>query len=460
MPRSRATAASPDLSPKEGLVPVSGWGRSQVVMARELASEDLAAATQDASLTRGLGRSYGDASLPAHEGDRVALSVRANRLLAFDEATGVLRAEAGFSLADLVRTLLPRRWFTPVSPGTQFVTFGGMVASDVHGKNHHVAGSFGRHVRSLLMRTGEGKVVRCSRDVHPELFAATLGGMGLTGHILEVELALEKVPSPWIEEVVELAPDLDGLLERLRGAAADWPMTVSWVDAFAKGRHFGRGVVIKGRWADPVAAPSRPPLPRSRLAVPFQTPSFLLNNLTGRSFYELYYRLHARLARRGPRIVHPEAHWYPLDSLLNWNRLYGSQGFTQYQCVLPDREDGDAVRRCFELLRDLRATPFLSVVKDLGDQGEGLLSFPRRGITLSLDIPIDRQRIQGVVDRLNELVLGCGGRIYLTKDAFTRAEHFRAMEPRLAAWREVREKWDPQQRLKSALSVRLLGDEP
>jgi decaprenylphospho-beta-D-ribofuranose 2-oxidase len=457
--RSRAAASAPDLAPRDGLVPVSGWGRSQVVLAREVVSEDLGAATEGVSLTRGLGRSYGDASLPAREGDRVAASLRANRLLAFDAASGVLRAEAGFSLADLVRALLPRGWFTPVSPGTQYVTFGGMVASDVHGKNHHVAGTFGRHVRSLLMRTGEGRVLTCSREQHPELFAATLGGMGLTGHILEVEVALQKLPSPWIEEEVELAPDLDGLLERLRSAAADWPMTVSWVDAFARGRQFGRGVVVKGRWAEPHAAPARPPGRRPRLAVPFQMPSFLLNRLTGRSFYELYYRLHGQLARRGRRIVHPEAHWYPLDNLLHWNRLYGSQGFTQYQCVLPERED-DAVRRCFELLQQLGATPFLAVVKDFGAEGEGLLSFPRPGTTLSLDIPIDPRRIQGVVDRLNELVLACGGRIYLTKDAFTRAEHFRAMEPRLPAWREVREKWDPQQRLKSALSVRLLGDEP
>ncbi len=434
---------------------MSGWGRSQIVLARELASEDLLSSTEHATLTRGLGRSYGDASLPAREGGRVAASVRANRLLDFDAATGLLRAEAGFSISGLLRTFLPRGWFTPVTPGTQFVTFGGMVASDVHGKNHHRAGSIGSYVRSLRLRTGEGKVLHCSREEEPELFAATLGGMGLTGHILEVELQLERTPSPWIEQEIEVLPDLHTLLERLRAAAAEWPMTVSSVDAFARGRHFGRGVLVKGRWAERDRAPRHPPGDLFRPTVPFEMPSFLLNDLTGRLFYELY----TRIQRTGRRIVHPEPFFYPLDAIRHWNRLYGRRGFTQYQCVFPDRDDTTGVQRCFELLQQLDAKPFLAVVKDLGAEGEGLLSFPRPGITLSLDIPIDRSRTQGVVDRLNELVLACGGRVYLSKDAFTRAEHYRAMEPRLPEWRRVREKWDPQQRLSSALAVRLLGDD-
>jgi FAD/FMN-containing dehydrogenase len=279
--------------------------------------------------------------------------------------------------------------------------------------------------------------------------------MGLTGHMLEVECQLARVPSPWIEQELERAPNLAELLARLRDAAAVWPMTLAWVDAFATGRRFGRGIVVKGRWAEAAAAPPAPPGARFSPAVPFEMPSALLNRVTGRAFYALYWRQPC-----GRRIVHPEAFFYPLDNVRHWNRLYGRRGFTQYQCVLPDRDDGAAVARCFELLRSLDAIPFLSVVKDFGAQGEGLLSFPRPGITLSLDIPIDRRRTQRVVDQLNEHVLACGGRIYLAKDAFTRAEHFRAMEPRLAGWRRVREKWDPQQRLKSALSVRLLGDEP
>ncbi|MDJ0852368.1 MAG: FAD-binding oxidoreductase [Myxococcota bacterium] len=450
-PASTPEAQEPD----PALVPVSGWGRSRVMLAREVASEDLLAATDGATLTRGLGRSYGDASLPAREGRRVAASVRANRLVDFDAETGRLRAEAGFSLAELLRTFLPRGWFTPVTPGTRFVTFGGMVASDVHGKNHHRVGTFGRHVQSLRLRTGEGKLLRCSREEHPELFAATLGGMGLTGHILDVELQLERIPSPWIEQELEVLPDLHTLLERLRAAADDWPMTVSWVDAFARGRHFGRGVVVKGRWAEAAIAPREAPGELLRPTVPFELPSFALNPLTGRAFYEVY----TRIQRAGRRVVHPEPFFYPLDAIRHWNRLYGRRGFTQYQCVLPDRDDAAPVQRCFELLQQLDATPFLSVVKDFGAEGEGLLSFPCPGITLSLDIPIDRERTQSVVDRLNELVLECGGRVYLSKDAFTRAEHFRAMEPRLAQWRQVREKWDPQQHLASALSVRLLGDE-
>jgi FAD/FMN-containing dehydrogenase len=441
--------------PRAGeLTALWGWGRSSVVRARELCSEDLAADTRSAVLTRGLGRSYGDASLPAREGEPVACSRRANRLLGFDAGSGWLRAEAGLSLEELLRVFLPRGWFPPVSPGTSHVTLGGMVAADVHGKNHHHAGSLGRHVRRLRLRTGGGEIVDCSREENPELFFATLGGMGLTGHMLDVELRLERLPSPWIEQELELAPDLEGLLGALRGADAAWPFTVAWVDSFARGRQLGRGAVIKGRWAPAERAPAAAPAMRRAPAVPFQMPSWLLNPASGRAFYELY----RRVQRRGRRIVHPQPFFHPLDSLRHWNRLYGRRGFTQYQCVLPDHEL-DGARELFELLARLRAEPFLAVVKEFGEQGEGLLSFPRHGLTLTFDIPIGRERTQGVIDALNERVLARGGRVYLAKDAFTRAEHFRAMQPHLAEFARVREKWDPQRRLRSALSVRLLGDE-
>ncbi|TDJ14211.1 MAG: FAD-binding oxidoreductase [Deltaproteobacteria bacterium] len=437
------------------LVPLSGWGRSTVVWARERSGEDLEQVTRDVVLCRGLGRSYGDAALPAREGEAIASTIRANRLLAFDPDAGVLRAEAGFSIHELVRFFLPRGWFAPVSPGTQFVTLGGAIAADVHGKAHHQQGCFGRHLRKLRMRVGDGSIVECSRDQHPELFRATQGGMGLTGHILDAEFQLERLPSPWIEQEVEICPDLHTLMGRLREAGDEWPFTVSWVDGFARGRNFGRGVVVKGRWARAEDAPPTPPPERFRPAVPFEMPSGLLNESTGRLFYEFYYRMQ----RRGRRVVHPAPFFYPLDSIRHWNRLYGSRGFTQYQCVLPEGDDIAGAQQIFEQLQREHAIPFLAVVKDFGAEGEGMLSFPRSGLTLALDIPIDRDRTQVIVDQLNERVIAHGGRIYLAKDAFTREVHFRAMEPRLADWTRVREKWDPEHRIRSALAVRLLGDE-
>ncbi len=434
---------------------VDGWGRTSRMQVELRSTGDLEADTRGAVLTRGLGRSYGDASVPATEGARVAGASRANRALSFDPSTGVLRAEAGLSMHDIVRSFLPRGWFSPVTPGTQYVTLGGMVAADVHGKNHHLHGCIGSHLRGLRLRVADGTIVDCGPERDRELFLATQGGMGLTGHLLEVELELERLSSPWIEQEVERCSDLESLLASLREAGSHWPMTVSWVDCFARGAQFGRGVVVKGRWAPAERAPAGPPGELFRPSIPFEMPNWLLNPWSGRAFYALYYRAQ----RRGRRIVHPEPFFYVLDSVRHWNRLYGRRGFTQYQCVLPEGADIDGSLEIFETLQRMRAIPFLAVVKDFGAEGEGMLSFPRPGITLSLDIPVSARHTQRIVDRLNEIVIARGGRIYLAKDGFTRAEHFRAMEPRLPDWNHVRDKWDPERRLRSALSVRLLGDE-
>lgn len=408
-------------------------------------------------LTRGLGRSYGDSSLPPPGRPVVASSLLADRLIAFDETTGVLRAEAGYSLRDLYLTFLPRGWFTPVSPGTQYVTLGGMVAADVHGKNHHVDGSIGRHVRALRLRVASGDVIECSRASESDLFRATVGGMGLTGHILEVELQLVRVPSPWILAETRRVPDIDAFMGALKEGAATWPYTMGWIDCLSRGRHLGRGVLFAGRWATLSEAPASFPRPRRRMAVPITCPSWVMGRTVGRVFNELYY--HAHRAVSGRRIVHPEPFFYPLDFLLHWNRLYGRRGFTQYQCVLPEAAGPAAVHRLFDLLTRLGGASFLCVIKDCGDQGEGLLSFPARGVSIALDLPV-RDDTQAVVDQLNEYVIAVGGRVYLAKDAFTRAEHYRAMEPRLETWLRIRRTWDPQGLIRSAQSVRLLGDQP
>ncbi len=435
---------------------LAGWGRL-AAPGREVVSEDLEQITRGVPLSRGLGRSYGDSSLPPPGRPQVVGTRLADRILGFDPETGVLEAEAGLSLGELNRIFLPRGFSSPVMTGTQYVTLGGMVAADVHGKNHHVDGTFGEHVVGLRMRLGDGRLVDCSADEHGDLFAATLGGMGLTGHILEVKVRLQRVPSPWIWAETERIGDLDGFLAGLKQAAADWPLTMGWIDCLTRGRHMGRGILYRGRWATPDEAPDAPPPPKKRLAVPIDFPSWALNSLSVRIFNFLYYHKHQPRLRRG--IVHPESFFHPLDKIRDWNRIYGRRGFTQYQCVIPEAAGAAGVRRFLELLTGIGAASFLCVIKDCGAEGRGMLSFPRPGTSIALDIPV-RDDIQGIVDRLDECLIGLGGRIYLAKDAFTTAAHYRRMEPRLDAWLEARRRWDPEGRLKSAQSVRILGDAP
>lgn len=444
-------------------MPLSGIGRVLVSPGREIRSEQLDAITRDVPLTRGLGRSYGDASLPAAPDTLVAGSSLADRILDFDHATGVLRAEAGLSLDELYRALLPRGWFTPVTPGTRFVTLGGMVAADVHGKNHHRAGCIGQHVLSITLRVADGRIITCSPAIEPDLFRATIGGMGLTGHILEVALQLERVPTPWIYQQTTAIRDIDGFVDALRDASARWPMTVGWIDCVSRGPALGRGILFGGRWAEPAEAPAAFPALRHSIGVPLMPPVTLVRPSAVRLMNAAYYGYHARHIRRAGasghavRVVHPATFFYPLDVVGSWWRLYGPRGFIQYQCVLPYSAGNVAVRDFLQLVSRRGRASFLCVIKDCGDEGIGLLSFPKRGISIALDMSYD-DRTQALVDEMNELVIAEGGRIYLAKDALTRAEHYRRMEgERLERFLEVRRAWDPHGRIRSALSTRLMG---
>lgn len=435
---------------------LSGWGRIPVP-GYETVGEDLERLTQGAVLSRGLGRSYGDSALPPPSEREVITTVLADRLLSFDEDTGVLRAEAGLSLSEMNRLFLPRGWFTPVTPGTQFVTLGGMVAADVHGKGHHVAGCFGEHVRQLEMRVADGRIVTCSDEENADLFRATIGGMGLTGHILTVELSMRRIRSPWIFQESRRVDDIDAYIEALKSAADRWPYTVGWIDCLSGGKNMGRGILMSGDWADPADAPSRFPHPKPRVTLPVELPGWVLGSLSVRTFNTGFYWKHLPRQREG--IVHWESFFYPLDMIGHWNRMYGRRGFTQYQCVLPDAAGRGAARRVLEILSRRGGASFLCVIKDCGPEGKGMLSFPMKGVSIALDIAV-RDDTQALVDALNEQVIAEGGRIYLAKDTFTRPEHFRAMEPRLDAFLAVRERWDPEGRLRSAQSVRLFGDRP
>jgi decaprenylphospho-beta-D-ribofuranose 2-oxidase len=431
---------------------LTGWGRHPVVQGRALEGEDLERISAPAILSRGLGRAYADAALPPEHAARpVAITPRADRILAWDPDTGVLRAEAGFSLGALREVFLPRGWFTPVSTGTRFVTLGGMVASDVHGKNHHVAGCIGRHVRAIRVRTGDGRLREASAEEHPDLFFATQGGMGLTGHVLEVELKLDRVPSPWILQESERFGSLAEVITALRDASAAWPMTMAWIDTSARGERAGRGIVIRGRWATPEEAPREAPRPKRSIAFPFDLPSGLMNPRTIGWANAVWYRLHGRKMKR--RIVHPEPFFWPLDGIEHWNRAFGKRGFTQYQCVLPSAE---LYLPLLDIFQREGGCSFVTVFKDCGAEGQGHLSFPRPGTSLALDIPIAPDgRTERLCQALGEYVVGSGGRIYLAKDAFTSAEHFARMYPRLDEWREIRRRYDPERRLDSAQAQRL-----
>ena len=432
---------------------LSGWGRVPVVPGVEIRSENLEQLTRNLPLARGLGRAYGDAALPAPGDLKIAGTSLADRILAFDQETGLLTAEAGLSLDHICRVFLPRGFFTPVTPGTRFVTVGGMVAADVHGKNHHRDGCFGEHIVSLKVRVGDGRIVACSPTENHDLFRATIGGMGLTGPILEATFRLAQVPSPWIYEERRRIAGVDEFVDALKAAAPSWPMTVGWIDGLTRGPAMGRGVLFCGRWAEAAEAPAYKPPPLRQVSVPADFPDVALSSFAVRVFNALTYQRYS--AGRNAGIVHPYTYFYPLDRIGHWTRLYGRRGFTQYQCVLPHAAGREAVHECFDLLTR-NGGAFLGVIKDCGPEGTGMLSFPMPGISLALDIPM-RGTTPSLIDSLNELVIRTGGRIYLAKDALTRAEHFRAMEPRLDAFLAVRQRYDPDRRIRSAQSVRLFG---
>jgi FAD/FMN-containing dehydrogenase len=328
-----------------------------------------------------------------------------------------------------------------------------MIAADVHGKNHHRAGCIGQHVLSIALRVADGRVVTCSPAVEPDLFRATIGGMGLTGHILEATLQLARVPSPWIYRETTAVRDIDAFVDALKRASARWPMTVGWIDCMAMAPALGRGILFSGRWAEPGEGRiAFPHLPRT-IHVPLMPPVSVVQPFAVRRLNEGYYRFHAR-ASSG--IVHPASFLYPLDAIGSWGRLYGPRGFIQYQCVLPNAGGNVAVRDFLQVVSRRGRSSFLCVIKDCGEEGVGMLSFPKPGISIAIDMAYD-EGSQRLVDEMNELVIAAGGRIYLAKDALTRPDHFRAMEPRLERFLEVRRAWDPQGRIRSAMSVRLFG---
>ena len=436
--------------------PLAGWGRYPVVDCdlHQPGSPDALVETLGGlpqAIARGNGRAYGDASLnPA----ATVGMLRLDRLIDLDPATGVVTCEAGVLLSDLISAMLPRGWFPPVTPGTKFVTIGGMIASDVHGKNHHGAGSFCDHVEWFDLALGDGRVLRCSADDNEDLFAATCGGMGLTGIILRASFRLLKVETALVRQRTIRAPTLADAFAAFE-STLDWTYSVAWIDCLAQGRDLGRSALILGEHAlpdeipvDRRAAPLARP-DRAARRVPIDFPAVALSRPSVQIFNKLYY---AR-QREGDAIADIDPYFYPLDAILEWNRIYGARGFVQYQCVLPlaASEAGMTL-----LLRDIAAAgqaSFLAVLKRFGKGSFGLLSFPMEGYTLALDFPANAANF-ALLERLDAITRDHGGRIYLAKDSRTEALTT-AGYPNLERFRAIRHQYGLDTRFSSLQSQRL-----
>jgi decaprenylphospho-beta-D-ribofuranose 2-oxidase len=427
-----------------------GWGRTSPSVADVLPATteaDVVAAVTGAGprgvLPRGLGRSYGDSA--QNGGGTVLDMTTMARILDVDTATGLVTVEAGVSLDALVKHLLPVGLFVPVLPGTRQVTVGGAIGADIHGKNHHVKGSFGNHVVSLDLLTADGAVRTLTPETEPVLFWATVGGMGLTGVIVRATIRATPVETAYFAVDTERTRDLDDLMSRLEANDHEYTYSVAWIDLVARGASLGRAVLTRGWSATrdqlPPKLRDRPYhfAPRSLFTAPDVFPSGLLNKATVTAFNEVYYRA-AREGRGAIQGIGPFFH--PLDIAKDWNRIYGPRGFLQYQFVVPFGEE-DAMRRAVEKLAASGTASFLAVLKRFGPGNSGLLSFPSPGWTLALDIPVT-PGLGRLLDEMDELVLAAGGRLYLAKDSRATAETIHRMYPRIDEWRAVREQVDPK----------------
>jgi FAD/FMN-containing dehydrogenase len=439
---------------------LAGWGRyprhpSEVLSPATPAALSPIMASRSGLVARGNGRAYGDAAI----GEQVTLATRSlDRIRAFDPSTGRIRVEAGVLLADLLAVFIPRGFFPPVVPGTKFVTVGGMIASDVHGKNHHRDGGFGDHVESLTLALADGSTVTCSRDENPELLRATIGGMGLTGTILDATFRLRPIETAWMRQETIVAGDLEQALRALQDTG-DATYSVAWIDCLARGASLGRSLIFAAEHATlrDVGAlrPGAEPFPSSklgRLSVPLDLPSFTLNRLSVSAFNELYFRAGAMKAGY-PFLVHWNPYFFPLDGVGNWNRIYGRRGFLQYQCVIPTDHAHSALGMILERVSHHGSASFLAVLKQMG-LGHGDLSFPLEGYTLALDLPVSGE-VFPLLDELDRVVVEAGGRLYLAKDARQSPATFEAGYPGLARFRNLRRALGAADRISSRLSIRL-----
>lgn len=432
------------------MVRVNSWGRLScpdhtVIIPRDITELKVCVKEGSSGLAHGMGRSYGDVCL--NPNGSLWITTELDHFIAFDDLNGRLVCEPGVLLKDIQRFAIPRGWILPVTPGTQLATVGGAIANDVHGKNHHVQGSFGGHVKNFTLLRTDGEVISCGREENRDWFAATIGGLGLTGVIAMVELQLRPVTSPWLETETIPYQGLDEFFQIASDSEAGWEHTVSWIDCLSG--HAARGLFMRGNHIKldrKVKAQDR------KLAVPFVPPISLINPLTLRPFNAAYYNL--QKLKAGQKITHYEPFFYPLDHVLNWNRIYGPKGFFQYQSVIPPESGKDAVAAMLNEITRSGEGSFLAVLKTFGNrESVGMLSFPQPGVTLALDFPDRRARTARLFERLDAIVRAAKGRLYMAKDARMPKDLFETGYPRLNEFIKYR---DPG--IRSSLSLRLMGN--
>lgn len=428
---------------------VSGWGRYPVVNANIETFEndgDLLnfVEREKAFIVRGKGRSYGDAALS----DWILFSDRFDKMLDFHTDSGILRCESGVTISDIIDIFLPRGWFLPVVPGTKFVSIGGAIAADVHGKNHHREGTFARFVKGFRLLLPDGNIVYCSHGENPELFHATCGGMGLTGVILDVSIQLVPVPSACIRETVIPCKDLEDVLLQFNNHG-DATYSVAWIDCLAQGQSAGRSILMTGEFAQSGRRSQKRKRP---FTIPADLPGFCLNRWSMSAFNRLYYKKKDTFVEG--RLVDLDSFFFPLDRIHRWNRLYGRKGFVQYQFILPRPESPAGLRNILQTIALSKFDPFLTVLKLMGAQNENLLSFPMEGYTLTLDFKME-QGLFSFLNQLDDIVMKHGGRLYLAKDARMGKDIFKSGYPKWQQFETIRHDYHMNSKIQSLLSQRL-----
>ena len=405
----------------------------------------------DRIIARGNGRCYGDASLAKN----TISTLKYNKILSFDTENGIFECQSGLTLDKILEVIIPKGWFLPVTPGTKFITVGGAVASDVHGKNHHVDGSFSNHIVEVDVLLSDGNIITCTPQTHSDLFWATCGGMGLTGVILRVKFRLKKIETSYIKQKQLKAKDLEDMLQ-LFEEYNHYTYSVAFLDLLKKGKSFGRGILAVGEHAkmeDLDEKQKRNPLQlasKSKLSIPFYLPSFVLNSVSTKCLNFLYY--HKNTKREIDSVVPHDPFFYPLDAILHWNRGYGKNGFVQYQFVLP-LENKKGLIEIIQKIGNKNLGAYLAVLKIFGEQDD-LISFPKKGFTLALDIPV-RKGLFEFLDEMDKIVLENGGRIYMTKDARMKPEMLQAGYPGYSDFVEIIKQYNPSLKFRSFQSDRL-----
>lgn len=436
---------------------LSGWGnfpQVNTLLAEPRSNAEVIEGIRHAPLTlRGLGRSYGDQAI--NDQRNTLLLTHFNHFISFDKLSGILECEAGVSLEDIIQVCAPQGWFPKINPGTKFVTVGGAIANDIHGKAHHVDGTFVNCVIDFTILLADSSILKASRNENPDLFWATFGGLGLTGVILAAKMQLRKIETTYFKQKAVSVKNLGQLLDSFEQYDSEYNYSVAWVDSLATGKSLGRGVLTLGNAAYLKDLPEKiknDPLmisKRSKITIPFYFPQFALNNL---SVFFLNRVINYVQSSAGD-IAHYEKFFYPLDAIHQWNKAYGKRGFIQYQFVIPFENGRKNIQTILEKISVSGCVPFLNVLKKMGKK-QGLLSFPFEGYTFAIDFPVSKNLFP-FIETLDQVILDFGGRIYLGKDALLKKQTFQAMYPELAEWRQIKAKYDPHNVFSSNISRRL-----